>query len=87
MINHSCPAVVIAKKLAGTIRATRDPMLLDYARENIGTGVERSQHMAVLKDFTITWSTTNSGAPSISSQPQGQTVFWGNDATAMRTGF
>lgn len=52
-INHSCPAVVIAKKLAGTIRSTRDPMLLEYVRENVGTGVERSQHVAVLKDLKV----------------------------------
>src|SRR5262245_46923238 len=40
-IDHSCPAVTIARKLSGTLRTTRDPMLLDYARENVGAGVER----------------------------------------------
>jgi hypothetical protein len=55
-IDHSCPAVTIAKKLAGTLRTTRDPMLLDYARENIGSGIERSRHMAVLKDLKVTAS-------------------------------
>src|SRR5262245_61017601 len=52
-IDHSCPAVTIAKKLAVTVRTTRDPQLLDYVRENVGAGVERSRHMAVIKDVKV----------------------------------
>jgi hypothetical protein len=55
-INHSCPAVTIAKKLSGTLRTTRDKQLLEFARENIGSGVESSRHMAVLKDLKVTAS-------------------------------
>ena len=39
------------------------------------------QHMGVVKDFSISLNSTNTGAPSISIQPQNQTVSQGNDAT------
>src|SRR5438309_7500923 len=35
-IEHSCPAVIIAKKLARMLHATKDPELLEFARENVG---------------------------------------------------
>jgi hypothetical protein len=53
-IDHSCPAVTIARKLHGTLSKTRDSQLLEYARENIGAGVTRSRHMTVLKDLRVT---------------------------------
>jgi hypothetical protein len=56
-IDHSCPAVTIARKLNGTLRSTADTQLLQFARENIGAGVEKSRHMAVIKDLKMTCST------------------------------
>lgn len=53
-INHSCPAVTIAKKLRGLLSTTRDIELLEYARENIGNDVAESRHMSVLKDLKVT---------------------------------
>jgi hypothetical protein len=53
-IDHSCPAVTIARKLNGTLRSTADTQLLQFARENIGAGVEKSRHMAVIKDLKMT---------------------------------
>jgi hypothetical protein len=55
-IDHSCPAVTIARKLNGTLRSTADTQLLQFARENIGAGVEKSRHMAVIKDLKTTCS-------------------------------
>jgi hypothetical protein len=52
-IESSCPAVIIARKLHTILLGTRDPALLDFARENIGIGVERSRHMGVLKDLRV----------------------------------
>lgn len=52
-IDHSCPAVVIGKKLSRLLGGTNDLELLEYARENIGAGVERSRHMVVLKDLRV----------------------------------
>jgi len=53
-IDYSCPAVTIAPKLNGTLKAAADRQLLEFARENIGAGVTKSRHMAVLKDLKMT---------------------------------
>lgn len=50
-IESSCPAVVIGKKLNSILRSTSDAELLEFARENIGIGVEQSRHMGVIKDL------------------------------------
>jgi hypothetical protein len=50
-INHSCPAVTIARKLTGILGSTRDTQLLEFARDNIGAGVGETRHGAVLKDL------------------------------------
>src|SRR4051794_19954780 len=56
-IDHSCPAVTIARKLNGTLKATADTQLLQFARENIEAGVEKSRHMAVINELKMTCST------------------------------
>jgi hypothetical protein len=50
-IESSCPAVTIAKKLATMLRSSNDPLLLDFARENVGAGITQSRHMGVIKDL------------------------------------
>jgi hypothetical protein len=52
-IDHSCPAVTIARKLNGIFSRTVDKQLLQYARETIGLGVTKSRHMGVLKDLKL----------------------------------
>ena len=52
-IDHSCPALIIGKKLERMLRSTHDPELLEFARENIGAGVEQSLHMGVLKQLRV----------------------------------
>jgi hypothetical protein len=52
-IESSCPAVTIARKLAVMLRASNDPDLLDFARENVGAGLTQSRHMAVIKDLKV----------------------------------
>jgi hypothetical protein len=52
-IEHSCPAVTIAKKLNRLLRASRNPEVLEFARENIGAGVTESRHMGVIKDLRL----------------------------------
>jgi hypothetical protein len=52
-IEHSCPAVTIAKRLARLLRSTKDPALLEFARENVGAGVTQSRHMGVIKDLKV----------------------------------
>jgi hypothetical protein len=53
-IDHSCPAVTIARRLHSFLSKTGDTQLLQYARENIGLGVTKSRHMGVLKDLKMT---------------------------------
>ncbi len=52
-IEHSCPALVIAKKLARMLGSTKDVELLEFARENIAAGVEKSRHMGMLQDLRV----------------------------------
>jgi len=52
-IEHSCPAVTIARKLAAYLKSSNDPELLEFARENIGAGVTQSRHMGVLRDLRV----------------------------------
>jgi hypothetical protein len=52
-IETSCPAVIIAKKLAVMLKASNDPDLLEFARENIGAGITQSRHMAVIRDLKM----------------------------------
>ena len=52
-IESSCPAVVIGRKLARILGATQDIDLLDFARENIGTGVTARRHMNIIKDLRL----------------------------------
>ena len=50
---YSGPAVTIAKKLAVMLRASNDPDLLEFARENVGAGITQSRHMAVIRDLKM----------------------------------
>lgn len=52
-IEHSCPVVVIAKKLNKILGSTNDAELLEFARENIGAGVGRTRHTVILKDLRL----------------------------------
>jgi hypothetical protein len=51
LIDHSCPAVILAEKLQKLLGASNDPELLQFARENIGAGVKRSLHMGTLQEL------------------------------------
>jgi hypothetical protein len=52
-IESSCPAVTIAKKLAVMLRASNDPDLLEFARENVGAGITQSRHMGVIRELKM----------------------------------
>jgi len=60
LIDHSCPALTIARKLQSTLRTTQDTRLLEYAKENVGLGVERSRHMTAIKELRLTATTRKS---------------------------
>src|SRR5262245_1246911 len=50
-IDHSCPALTIAKRIHKQLRTSNDVDLLTFSRQNIGAGVERSQHADAIKDL------------------------------------
>ncbi len=51
LIDASCPAVIIGKKLRTLLGASKDVKLLEFARDNIGAGVTESRHLTLLKDL------------------------------------
>jgi hypothetical protein len=53
-LEHSCPVVLIAKKLAKMLSVSQDRKLLDFARDHIGTGVTVKRHSVTLKDLRLT---------------------------------
>src|SRR5262245_61703554 len=44
-IEHSCPAVTIAKKIHSLLFASDDLELLEFARENVGIGIKMNRHL------------------------------------------
>jgi hypothetical protein len=52
-IDASCPALTIGRKVAGILRASSDLQLLEFARENIGAGVDRTRHAGILRDLRV----------------------------------
>jgi HEAT repeat protein len=50
-MESSCPAVIIAKKVARVLTTTDDMELLAFAKENIGADVTAKRHLNVLKDL------------------------------------
>jgi hypothetical protein len=60
-INDSCPALVIAKRIASQMRTTRDIQLLTFTRENAGAGIGHSQYSDVIRDLRL-YCATRAGA-------------------------
>jgi hypothetical protein len=52
-MQHSCPAVIIGKRLSRLLGASQDTELLEYARENLGAGVTATRHLGVVKDLRL----------------------------------
>jgi hypothetical protein len=52
-MESSCPAVLIAKKIATILNASSDVELLSFAKENIGAGVTGKRHLGVVKDLQL----------------------------------
>lgn len=50
-LEHSCPCVIIARKLATIINSSNDPDLLSFAKENIGLEVKAKRHQGVMRDL------------------------------------
>ncbi len=50
-MEHSCPAVLLAKKLSSVLLTSSDLDLLNFARENVGVGVKAKRHVNVIHDL------------------------------------
>ena len=50
-MSQSCPVVLITKKLLRLLDASTDPILLEYARDEIGAGIKGSAHGRILEDL------------------------------------
>jgi len=52
-LNHSCPVLMISKKLLKLLLASEDEQLLEYARDEIGAGIGPTRHAGVLQDLRV----------------------------------
>lgn len=50
---HSCPAVIIANKIASILRSTDDLQLITYAKDNIGAGVKARRHAGSVQTLQV----------------------------------
>ncbi len=50
-MNHSCPVLLIGKKLTSLLMASDDQELLQFARDEIGAGVGPSRYASTLQDL------------------------------------
>jgi hypothetical protein len=85
-IDHSCPAVTIARKLARILRSSQDAQLLLFARENVGAGITQSRHMGVIRDLRLLCmvrarAVEQSGAASLQTDPEPEE----SSSTSLRT--
>jgi len=93
-IEHSCPVVVIAQKLGRLLAASDDQELMEFVKDNIGSGVGRTRHAGVLQDLRVAVSirknalarrpaSTSSAAPK---PPRGMSVTELADAASIERG-
>jgi hypothetical protein len=52
-VAYSCPTATIAAKLRKMLMASDDRELLQFARENIGSGMGRTAHAAILQNLRV----------------------------------
>jgi hypothetical protein len=52
-IDHSCPVLMIAKKLGKILLASDDEKLVELARDEIGAGLTKSPHARALADLRV----------------------------------
>jgi hypothetical protein len=53
IIQSSCPVVIIGRRLSALLATSEDVALLDFARENVGLGVEPGRHRGTIRDLKL----------------------------------
>ncbi|HTU89330.1 MAG TPA: hypothetical protein VMF69_04460 [Gemmataceae bacterium] len=91
-IEHSCPVVVIAQKLARLLAASEDQELMEFVKDEIGSGVGPTRHAGVLKDLRFAVSlrknalARQAAAPSGPKTPRAMSVTELADAASIERG-
>jgi hypothetical protein len=89
-IEHSCPCLLIAKKLERLLLASDDRELLEFARDEIGCDVGKTRHQPVLQDLrlraTFRMNEMARKAPAGPKAPRLQTVAELADAASSERG-
>jgi hypothetical protein len=77
-MEHSCPAVLIGKKLMLIIHSSSDLQLLAFARENLGAGVSAKRHAGVISDLraAITFRRGAVQRAQLASGTNGSAMAW-----------
>jgi hypothetical protein len=70
-IEHSCPVVVIAQKLGRLLSASDDQELMEFVRDEIGSGVGRTRHYGVLQELRFAVSMHKNALARRASSPSG----------------
>jgi hypothetical protein len=52
-INHSCPVLMISKKLQRLLMASQDPVLLEFARDELQGKAQKSVHSVSLENLRV----------------------------------
>src|SRR5262249_45009397 len=74
-ISHSCPVLMISKKLVKMLSASTDDKLLEYAKDEIGAGVKASRHAGTLRDLRFKISMRRNALARLKPQgPAGMTM-------------
>lgn len=91
-IEHSCPVVVIAQKLGRLLAGSEDQELMEFVKDEIGSGVGRTRHAGVLQDLRLAVSMRKNvlarrgSSTSGPKQPRAMTVTELADAASLERG-
>lgn len=91
-IEHSCPVVVIAQKLGRLLAASDDQELMEFVKDNIGSGVGPTRHAGILKDLRFAVSQRKNAlarradSPSGPKMPRAMSVIELADAASIERG-
>lgn len=69
-INHSCPILIIGKKLSRFLLTSNDPILLDYARDELQSAASGTIHATAVQNLRVQLMLRKNSLDRIPLQPQ-----------------